>query len=286
MKIIEAIKNAEKQFSEKGIASARWDAELLLAHVLLKDRTWVFTHVQDTLESGAEILYQQLIDRRACREPLQYIVGKQEFWGLEFMVTQDVLIPRPETELVVEAAIGCLRGASTAAILDLCTGSGCIAVSLAKEFPAARVFAADRSAPALAVARENARKHGVNGHIRFLEGDLFGPLEELDLCGQIDVITANPPYIGSGELGTLQPEVRDFEPEMALISGPAGTEFHKRIISEAPAFLKQAGTLIMEMGIGQAETLIAMADETRAYKKPEVLKDLAGIERVILLRRK
>jgi release factor glutamine methyltransferase len=171
-------------------------------------------------------------------------------------------------------------------IVDVCTGSGCIAVSLAKDLPASRIFATDRSGRALAVARENARKHAVGGQIRFLEGDLFRPLDELDLAGKIHVITANPPYIELKDLGLLQPEVRDFEPEIALISGPEGTEIHQRIIADASRFLAKNGALIMEMGIGQSEKLAAMSEATGSFGIPEILKDLAGIDRVIKLQRK
>ncbi len=139
---------------------------------------------------------------------------------------------------------------------------------------------------ALAVAGENARHHGVSDRIRFLAGDLFAPLEELDIRGQVDIIVSNPPYVQAGDLSTLQPEVRDYEPEMALIAGPEGTEMAKRIIDIAPEYLKQDGALIMEMGLGQAEALTRMVEATGAYGKPEILKDLAGIERVIVAKKR
>ncbi len=278
----DAIQKASDQLTRAGIMTARLDAELLLSHILQKNRAWIFTHIHETLDPGSAELFHELTDRRARREPLQYIVGRQEFWGLEFKVTPDVLIPRPETELVVEAAINVLKQTPQPAAIDLCTGSGCIAVSLANELRTARVFATDTSDRALAVARENARKHGVMERIRFLEGDLFRPLEELDLAGKADVITANPPYVQSGDLPSLQPEVRDHEPLVALIAGPAGTEIHQRIIGQAPNFLKQHGILVMEMGIGQSDSVIKMVNRTAAYSKPEILKDLSGIDRVII----
>lgn len=286
MKIVEAIIKATDKLSASGIAAARLDAELLLSHVLQKDRTWVFTHAHDGLDAGSDKQFQQLVLRRSRREPLQYILGGQEFRGLEFKVTPEVLVPRPETELVVESAITFLKSIPHPAIIDLCTGSGCIAVSLTKEIETARVFATDLSDRALIVARENARNHGVTERIRFFEGDLFSPLKELDLRGRIDVITANPPYIQSADLPELQPEVRDYEPHVALIAGPEGTEIHERIITEAFAFLKKGGALIMEMGIGQSATLIAMAEAAGEYGKPETRKDLAGIDRVIIIQKK
>ncbi len=286
MTLAEALYQAAQKLTGAGISTARLDAELLLSHVLQKNRTWLFTHAHDDLDSKSEDFFQELIDRRAGREPLQYILGKQEFRGLEFRVMPDVLIPRPETELLVEAAIGSLKASSRPTIIDLCTGSGCVAVSLAKELRSPRIFAADLSERALAVARENARIHGVTENIRFFEGDLFQPLEELDIHGQVDIITANPPYIETAALSSLQPEVRDFEPELALIAGAEGTEVHRQIIRQAPSFLRKDGTLIMEMGIGQADKLIALAHATGAYAKPEVVKDLAGIDRVIKIQRK
>jgi release factor glutamine methyltransferase len=179
-----------------------------------------------------------------------------------------------------------VKRASRATIVDLCTGSGCIAVSLAKELGNTRIFAADTSSQALAVARENAQRHGVSDRIRFLEGDLYAPLEELAIRGLVDVITANPPYIRSGDLPMLQPEVRDYEPELALMAGTEGTEVQQKIIESASDLLKKHGTLIMEMGMGQAEILKRMVDETGTYDKPEILKDLAGIDRVLVVKRK
>jgi release factor glutamine methyltransferase len=284
--INEAIHTAVKKLVDSGITTARLDAELLLSHILKKNRAWIFTHMHDGFDREYSKLFQELIGRRAQREPLQYILGRQEFWGLDFTVTRDVLIPRPETELVVEAAIDSLKGKSGPAIIDLCTGTGCIAISLANEYKSARVFATDKSALALRIARENARMHEASERLRLLEGDLFQPLEELDLRSRVDVITANPPYIPSKDLPSLQSEVKDYEPEMALIAGPEGTEIHQRIIREAPLFLKPGGALIMEMGIGQAGRLVAMAEETGAYTKPEILKDLAGIDRVIKIKKK
>ncbi len=282
MTIAEAITRAADRLAAHRIETSRLDAELLLAHVLGRDRTWLVTHYHDELDIGTGIAYDRLLDRRAVREPLQYITGTQEFWGLPFRVTSDVLIPRPETEFVVEASLTAAAALPAPTVVDLCTGSGCIAVCVASELPGARIFAVDRSPNALAVARENARRHGVASRVRFFEGDLYRPLLELDLRGTVDAITANPPYIRAGDLPSLQPEVRDFEPEIALVAGPEGTEVAERIIGEAPVFLRPGGSLVMEMGIGQAETLRRRAARTAAYGTIDVLKDLAGIERVIV----
>ena len=285
MTLAEAINKAASILSAHGVSNARLDAEVLLRFILDRDRTWLITHANEPLAGDKRKLFEDAVDRRAKREPLQYITGRQEFWGFEFTVTPDVLIPRPETELVVESAIRTAGKRPGLTIIDLCTGSGCIAVSLAKELPGARIFATDVSEKALSVARENAGSHDVSSRIRFLEGDLFEPLEELDIRGRVDIITANPPYIRSGDLRSLQPEVRDFEPETALIAGPGGKEIHQKIIDSAPTFLKRHGALIMEMGEGQAKGLIEIVNENGRYAAPEILKDLAGIDRVIVAKK-
>jgi release factor glutamine methyltransferase len=284
--LIEAINIASDKLAAAGIQTARLDAEVLLAHILGKNRAWLLTHIHDTLDKKIAEDFESAFQRRAQREPLQYITGKQEFWGLEFKVTRDVLIPRPETELIVESALGiAAKLIGHATILDLCSGSGCIAVSLAKELPESHLVAIDKSAKALAVTRENAGKHEVSDRIRFLEGDLFEPLRKLDLRGRIDIIVSNPPYVPSGLYASLQPEVRDYEPEMALVAGPQGIEFHRQIIDAAPGWLAEHGALIMEMGIHQAEMLREMVQATSAYAPPIVHKDLARIERVIVARK-
>ncbi len=286
MTIIETINKAATRLSAHQVDNARRDAELLLCHVLGRDRAWLLAHIQDEIDNQSLRQYERVMDRRAVREPLQYITGRQEFWGLPFKVTPDVLIPRPETEFVIEATLKAVSMAMSPIIIDLCTGSGCIAISLAKELLTAQVFATDRSEQALEIARENARMNQVVDRIRFLAGDLFVPFMELNLHGKIDVIAANPPYIRAGDLAALQPEVRDFEPEMALIAGPLGTEIGAAIIQQAPAFLKQGGTLIMEMGMGQTAALSAIVQDTGAYKTLEIVRDLAGIERIIVARKR
>lgn len=286
MTIIETINRAATRLSAHKVDNSRWDAELLLCHVLGRDRAWLLAHIQDAIDDQSLRLYERTIDRRAVREPLQYITGKQEFFGLPFKVNADVLIPRPETEFVVEAALKAVSMTISPVIIDVCTGSGCIAISLAKELLNAQVFATDRSEQALGIARENARMNLVADRIRFLFGDLFMPIKELDLHGKVDVVVANPPYIPMGDLAALQPEVRDFEPEMALIAGPQGTEIGTAIIEQAPAFLKQGGTLIMEMGMGQTAALSSIVNNTGNYRPLEIVKDLAGIERVIVARKR
>lgn len=286
MTIIETINKAATRLSAHQVDNARRDAELLLCHVLGRDRAWLLAHIQDEIDNQSIRQYERVMDRRAVREPLQYITGRQEFWGLPFKVTPDVLIPRPETEFVIEATLKAVSMAMSPIIIDLCTGSGCIAISLAKELLTAQVFATDRSEQALEIARENARMNQVADRIRFLAGDLFVPFMELNLHGKIEVIAANPPYIRAGDLAALQPEVRDFEPEMALIAGPLGTEIGAAIIQQAPLFLKQGGSLIMEMGMGQTAALSAIVHNTGNYRTLELVRDLAGIERIIVARKR
>jgi release factor glutamine methyltransferase len=283
--LVEAINNASNQLSAAGITNFRLDAEVLLCHALGKDRAWLLAHIREPLNDERRNVFELSINRRVQREPLQYITGNQEFWGLDFSVTRDVLIPRPETELIIEATLGFTKKKDQAlTIIDLCTGSGCVAVSLAKELSASHVFATDTSEKALGVAHENAHRHGVSDRIRFLEGDLFGPLGELDIFGEADIVVANPPYVPSGDYSTLQAEVRDYEPKLALVAGPDGTEIHQRILDAAPRFLKNKGHLIMEMGIGQSGALVHRIRKTGIFAEPVVHNDLAGIERVIVAR--
>jgi release factor glutamine methyltransferase len=285
--VAEAINKAANLLSTAGITNARLDVEVLLSHIIEKDRVWLITHRDAVIDADDERNFADAIERRARREPLQHIIGNQEFWGLEFKVSADVLIPRPESEFIVEAALAIVQDRNAPVrIIDLCTGSGCLAVSLAKELPAARVIATDASEKALAVARENTRDHGVSERIRFLLGDLFEPLEELDIRGRIDIIVSNPPYIQECDLAALQPEVRDYEPEIALVAGPKGTEVAVRVISDAPPYLKQNGALIMEMGLGQSGQLVRAVQATNAYGKPDIVKDLAGIGRVIVVKKR
>jgi len=284
--IADVILNATKRLEAARIQSARFDVELLLCRAMGRDRAWLLAHRTDALNEDLRTTLEQYVNRRARREPLQYIIGIQEFWGLKFTVTRDMLIPRPETELIIDTVLRNVADKrKPLRIVDLCTGSGCIAVSLASELPAAQVIATDTSLKALAVARENAGNHGMVSRIHFIEGDLFTPLEHLDIHGSVDIIVSNPPYVPLGDFDTLQPEVRDYEPTCALLAGTEGTEVHGRIIGAAPRFLNRSGTLIMEMGLGQAATLARMIKDNGQYGTPDLLKDLAGIDRVIMAHR-
>ncbi len=272
-----------------GIEQAGRETGWLLEHAL--HRTQIDLRVNDAQRVGGEGLRraQALLARRAQREPLQYLLGTQEFCGLEFEVDAGVLIPRPETELLVEA-VARRAGIRPSAkhrpvVTDVGTGSGCIAVSLARRLPLAALYATDCSKEALRVARQNAERHGVAGQVTFAEGDLLAPLHALGLSGRVDIVASNPPYIAEREWETLQPEVRLFEPRMALAGGDDGLAVYRRLVRDAADLLNAGGWLIMEVGQGQAASVCALIDATGRYGTAEILPDQAGIDRVLCAQR-
>jgi len=258
---------------------AALDVEVLARHVLGCDRATLLTRSRDAIPSAFDRLYQPLVARRAAREPIAYIVGHREFWGLEFDVTPDVLIPRPETEFVVEEAIAIASRTVTRRIIDVGTGSGCLAVALAVEFASARVTATDVSPAALAVATRNAERHKVIGRIAFVETDL---LENVD--GPADLIVSNPPYVPEPAASTVQPEVGRYEPRTALYGGPDGLAVIRRLLAAAPQRLAHPGWLIVEFGFGQEEDVRAAAADA-GWQVARLRADLQGIPRVVVLRR-
>jgi release factor glutamine methyltransferase len=225
-----------------------------------------------------------LVLRRAVREPLQYLLGTQEFCGLEMAVTPDVLIPRPETEILVEETIRAVRGLRRPVVADVGTGSGCIAVSILRECPEVTTVASDISTQALAVARRNARRHGVTSRCSFLQADWLSAFS-VSVGGVFDVIVSNPPYIADGDLDGLQPEVSRYEPRLALAGGADGLAFHRRLLAEAPALLKSGGMLIVELGFGQAETVCDLARRRGVFVSVEIREDAAGLQRVLIARK-
>ncbi len=223
------------------------------------------------------------IRRRAAREPLQYLLGTQEFCGLELAVTPDVLVPRPETELLVEATLQAVLDIGRPRVLDAGTGSGCIAVSLAWSRSDATVYALDISAPALAVAQANAIRHGVCDRIKFVQADLLTAFS-VSPDGVFDVIVSNPPYIPTRALDSLQPEVAWYEPRVALAAGTDGLDYHRRLLNGAPELLKEGGHLILELGDGQSDPVVRLAQQTGAFFSLECRKDAAGIDRALVAR--
>ena len=279
----EVIAEARRMLEQAGIESAGQEAFWMVEHVLRLPAHHVVAD-RDRLLSHAELLaVRGLIERRVSREPLQYILGTQEFCGLEFVVNPAVLIPRPETELLVEYVAQRIPVERQATIIDVCTGSGCIAVAIARLRPRARVIATDLSHRSLAVARQNATRHAVCEHITWLEGDLLGSLAGQDLEGRLDVIVSNPPYIAEADWATLQPEVRLFEPRGALVAGPQGTELHERLLQEAGRYLAPGGALIMEIGAGQARVMRRIVDQIPGLRFHRLVYDGAGLERVVIV---
>jgi release factor glutamine methyltransferase len=278
----ERLAGARTTLTQAGIGAdeAALDAEVLARHVLDCDRATLLTRARDPLPSAFNRLFQALVSRRARREPLAYIVGHREFWGLEFDVTPAVLIPRPETELIVEEALASLpRRDAVRRIVDVGTGSGCLAVTLAVEFPAARITATDTSHDALAVAYRNADRHNVIGRITFVQTDVLN-----EVAGAADLIVSNPPYVPAGDAATLQPEVAGYEPAEALYGGADGLDVIRRVLGSAPPLLAAGGWLIMEFGFGQ-EAGVRDAAQRANWTVVRIRSDLQGIPRVAVLRR-
>lgn len=261
------------------------DAELLMLHVLGKDKAWLMAHPHEILTGQDAVRYYALVDHRLDGEPIQYIVGETEFYGLPFQVNRDVLIPRPETEHLVEKVIELADGFHGALIpqpriVDVGAGSGAIAVTLAAKLAYAEITAIDLSAAALAVARRNAKSNGVAGRIRFLQGDLLAPVAE----ERFEIVASNPPYVPQGDRDGLAVEVRDFEPGLALFAGDDGLDIYRRLIPAAFDVLIPGGFVALEIGFGQSEAienLLAAA----GFEQIEFVPDLQGIPRVACGRR-
>jgi len=278
----EALRAGAELLHKAGIDSARLDVEVLLRHVLGVKTAELYLDFDLVLNAAAEREFKKLLLRRAGREPVAYITSHREFWSLDFVVTPEVLIPRPETELLVERALKLatrLPAMSALNILDLGTGSGAIAVSLAKELPQARIFAVDISAAAIEIARLNARRHGVEERMGFFCGDLFEPVAE-EREG-FDLIVANPPYIRSGELAGLAPEIREWEPNTALDGGADGLLYYRRIIAGAGDYLKAGGSILLELGDAMGEAVARLFADSGGFEPAQVYRDYAGKERVI-----
>ena len=276
--IAEALTKATQLLINAGVPEARREAGSLLSFIINKDRTFLFSHAEDQLSDDSLRRFDEFVGRRASGEPLQYITGVQDFYGREFRVTPDVLIPRPETELLVEAAIELVD--SEPFICDVGTGSGCIVVTLLCELQNARAVAVDKSPAALEVAKLNARNHSVLDRMEFAVSDCFDALAANRY--QFDMVASNPPYVSAEMMAGLQREVRDHEPFVALSPGPDGLSIIRRLMLEAPAFLKDAGYLIMEIGFDQSEAVKSLVDES-VWQLLEIRPDLQGIPRIVVL---
>ncbi|HUG53515.1 MAG TPA: peptide chain release factor N(5)-glutamine methyltransferase [Vicinamibacteria bacterium] len=271
------LQEATSGLAQAGIGTARLDAELLLRHVLGWSRADLIARGAETVSPEAALLFRQAVAQRSQRRPLQHLTGVQAFWKHEFLVTPDVLIPRPETELLVETALELLRDVPRPVIVDVGTGSGCIALSLAAERPDAEVHAIDLSEAALRVARGNATRLRLAGRVGLHQGDLLAPVR--GLAGRVDLVVSNPPYVPEDEWERLEPEVRDHDPRLALVP-PEGVEaLYGRLVREAVAVLRSGGWLSVELGLGGAELARGLL-ERAGLEGIEVRKDLQGIPRV------
>lgn len=299
LSVKEILTIGERRLADAGVADSALDSRLLYCFMRGITRTQLILMYQNILEDRLCDEYFRLVDERASGRPLQYITGTQEFMGLEFDVNESVLIPRQDTETMVEDVIsvvkeGKLRGDETEGIsrrewdiLDLCTGSGAIGISLAKLLTGLKisVTCSDASRDALEVARKNAGKLGVSKNVKFAEGDMFAPFAGRFKKKRFDLIVSNPPYIESSVIPTLQTEVRDHEPMSALDGGEDGLDFYRIIARDAGDFLKKKGVILLEIGCDQGEAVMALLDEAGIYTDIRCLKDLAGKDRIIYARR-
>lgn len=274
-----ALRRAVEQLRRAGADSPELDAELLLAHLLGVERASLLTHPERPLSPSEERGFAALLRRRAGHEPLPYITGHREFYGLDLLVNPQVLIPRPETELLVDLALSVAPSISPLLAADVGTGSGAIAIALAVHLPRALVYATDISAGALALAEENAARHGVAERIRFLRGDLCHPLPE-----PVHLLVSNPPYLSDADLEEAQPEVARFEPRLALHGGIDGLAIIRRLLALAGDFLLPGGVLLLEIGEAQGTTVCRLAHRSFPTVLPELFQDYAGLDRLLLVK--
>ena len=284
MNVAALLREAAGSMRGAGIPEPMFEAELLMAEALGMNRAGVIARLKDIPDAEAFDRFHKSVTRRANREPLQYITGRQEFYGLTFHVGPGVLVPRPETEIIIEEGLAFLKETGGRMVADIGTGSGCIAISLAAGLPEAVIYAIDSSDVALAIAAENAEHNGVAGRVRFLRGDLFGPLVEAGFAGDLDLIVSNPPYIPSVDIPGLQAEVA-FEPLQALDGGPDGLDIVREIIRLVPEYLKPGGGLLIETGFGQADAVRDIVEGLPGIEYIKYIQDFAGIERVLVARK-
>lgn len=279
MTIDEALKDAAAALEAAGVSDGRLQAASLLAVALKQGRTFLFAHPEHELTPDEIAAFTSLIQRRSLREPYQYIVGRQEFFGLEFEVTPDVLIPRPETEILIEAAVEQLSDIDKPRFCEIGVGSGCISVAILHGLPATTAVAGDVSKAAIIVARRNAIRHNVADRLTLVESDVFTNIPD----ERFDAIVSNPPYVPSRDIESLQPEVRDFEPLTSLSDGGDGLSVIRRIIDRAPSRLKKGGLLFIEIGFDQSSRVEAMFGRA-FWSEIDFLADLQGIPRIVLAR--
>jgi release factor glutamine methyltransferase len=284
--ISEAIAEGARQLQSSGVDEARRAAGVLLCHALGIDRTHLLTKAGQQIDEPDYRAYLRLIGRRAAGEPSQYVTGHQEFYGLDFIVTTAVLIPRPETEFLVEQVIKLARESQLSAplIADIGTGSGCVAVAVAASLPNAKVLATDVSSAALGVARKNAERHGAGRRIEFLEGDLLEPLARRGLEESVDILASNPPYVEERGPEPVQPEVRDWEPHAALFGGADGLDFYRRLLVDGLKYVRPGGYFVFEIGYDQLDAISGLIAGP-SWELTEVTNDLQGIPRTLTVRK-
>ena len=289
MTVLELLNRSADHLKNHRIENPRLNAELLLAFSLKVSREGLYIRVKDEVPEEGQEAFERLIEARIAGEPLQYLLGHQEFWSIDFRVDSRVLIPRPETELLVEQALVILSEMSrekTPSAVEIGTGSGAVAISLAKEVPNLLVVATDISGDALWVARENARSAEVLSQIQFVMGDLFAPFHLSGERGLFDLILSNPPYVEHSEVERLPKEIRDYEPIVALDGGAEGLEIGRSIVQQAPFYLRKGGWLLLEVGQGQGEKVAEQIERSGFFWGPQLLPDLSGIGRVVKAQRK
>jgi release factor glutamine methyltransferase len=280
--IARALAEAAEVLRAGGVPDARREAATLLAATVERDRAFLIAHDEDALPADAFSLFRERTRRRAAGEPSQYVTGRQEFYGLDFEVSTAVLIPRPETELLVEAALELLKGTNSPSLCDVGTGSGCIPVALLHERADAQGLAVDISAEALRVAARNAARHGVSPRLALVASDCFAALDPA--FRKFEMIVSNPPYVAEDDLPGLQREVRDHEPRVALTPGGDGLRVIRRLLADSPLFLRAGGHLLFEIGFNQHEAVRRLIDP-RVWATLDIHRDLQGIPRTVALRR-
>lgn len=280
--VVERLAAARVRLEAAGLlpSEAALDAEVLARHVLGWDRASLLTRGRDPEPDDFQPAFDRLVSRRAAREPVAHIIGLREFWGLDFEVTPDTLIPRPESELIVEAALQFAGEHPCRHVIDVGTGSGCLAVAIAHALAEVRVTAIDTSEAALTVARRNAARHGVADRVSFVRGSVLEPV-----TGTADLIVSNPPYVPDSDAAHMQPDVVGYEPRTALFGGPTGLEIVRQLFTDAVDHLADHGALVVEFGFGQADRIVHLAEQT-GWRVIAVRDDLQGIPRTVVLARR
>jgi release factor glutamine methyltransferase len=278
----QALASAVEQLESADVGSPRLNAETLLMFVLDVNRAYIYAHPERELTSEEQSCYDGVVGQRSTGMPSQYIIGHQEFWGLDFVVTSAVLIPRPETEHLVETVLELARGISALRIVDVGTGSGCIALALANELKDAEVYAVDLSVGALEIARANAARLGLDKRVRFMQSDVLAALASVR---DFDFVVSNPPYVGKNEADKVQRSVFEFEPRMAVFSGESGLDVIRPLVGQAHEALKAGGWLAMEIGYSMRDTVLELLSPTM-WEEVRVVPDLQGIPRVIAARKR